>query len=369
MAGHQRPLGLQWGAASCSPSDDSEVVVGSLGDGLGSVNLRTGELVASWRGAAAAPADAAVELKFWEADGRGGFAAAAVVRGPHGAGVSVGAVGFHQRFVCLTAAPTGSAWVELDGAAGRWTCALTVAHCAGHGPPRQLCWSPDGSLGRVPPRRRARGLGPGVGRSSRRSARPTPPRRRSPPVSSPRPTARCAWPASTRLRSRATSSPPPAPTTRPPTTLPPTTPARWRYSAKAKAAAVSGDRVVVAVPLEPPAAAVLVFAADDAAPLFAWDVVAVPALALSGAGGVLAAFPDGALLHLATEAPAAAPTVAVAPRRWRRGVVEAGDGPPSPSAALAFDALLRVDPARGADLDAPDTASGVCELLLAGAYY
>ena len=52
MAGHQRPLGLQWGAASCSPSDDSEVVVGSLGDGLGSVNLRTGELVASWRGAA-----------------------------------------------------------------------------------------------------------------------------------------------------------------------------------------------------------------------------------------------------------------------------------------------------------------------------
>ena len=145
----------------------------------------------------------------------------------------------------------------------------------------------------------------------------------------------------------------------------------WGDSGEAKAAGVSGDRVVVGRRLEPPAAAVLVFAAEDAAPLFAWDVVAAPrALALAAAGGVLAAFPDGALLHLATEAPAAAPTVAVAPRRAAGvEVVEAGDGPSSPSAALAFDARLRVDPARGADLDAPDTAAGVCEVLLAGAYY
>ncbi|KAH8044489.1 hypothetical protein JL722_14674 [Aureococcus anophagefferens] len=180
----------------------------------------------------AARATGGQELKFWEADGRGGFAAAAVVRGPTARASPSAPLASTALVCCATAAPDGlRVWVELDGAAGRWTCALTVAHCAGHGPPRQLCWSPDGSA----------------------------------------------------------------------------------VAAKAKAAAVSGDRVVVAVPLEPPAA-VLVFAADDAAAL------------------------------------------------------RAGDGP-SPSAALAFDALLRVDPARGADLDAPDTAAGVCELLLAGASY
>ena len=41
-------------------------------------------------------------------------------------------------------------------------------------------------------------------------------------------------------------------------------------------------------------------------------------------------------------------------------------------AALTRQALREypeLDPARGADLDAPDTAAGVCELLLAGTYY
>ncbi|KAH8056097.1 hypothetical protein JL721_10060 [Aureococcus anophagefferens] len=103
---------------------------------------------AAWRPSASggARATGGQELKFWEADGRGGFAAAAVVRGPTArASPSAPSASTAPRLLRDGGAGRARVWVELDGAAGRWTCALTVAHCAGHGPPRQLCWSPDGS--------------------------------------------------------------------------------------------------------------------------------------------------------------------------------------------------------------------------------
>ncbi|KAH8068163.1 hypothetical protein JL720_12254 [Aureococcus anophagefferens] len=451
MAGHQRPLGLQWGAASCSPSDDSEVVVGSLGDGLGSVNLRTGELVASWRGAAAAPADAAVvcaadgatgaiaegaaastatpgkalHVCAWVGAGSAGSpsSSSARARGAKGGGVEVAAAPALGRAApgrASTTGPTARSAARASARSRPAPCSSSRAAtiCGVRSPRRPAsaafahaecqenpidvlaaCGATDVATGHRDGSIRVwRGVAAAAGAGGALSAYgvyhwhasavgaldcgdrgdvllsggseavlvvwqlrrdETEDRSRDfLPAWGRRDRGRVRRPLRRRRRRRAADDAAADDAAR-----------GWRYSAKAKAAAVSGDRVVVAVPLEPPAAAVLVFAADDAAPL-AWDVVAVPrALALSGAGGVLAAFPDGALLHLATEAPAAAPTVAVAPRRAGGvEVVEAGDGPSS-SAALAFDALLRVDPARGADLDAPDTASGVCELLLAGAYY